>query len=782
MTRHRLLGVLLAGAVATGVVAGPASAAPLPPSLTTDTGFAFPGVVEYDFTVTPGISRDTAAGAAFDPDRGRHYAVGATSDGSDDDIAVVARLADGSLDTSFAGDGALALEVTPAAHDEGLAMLVLPDGRMRIAGHTDAGADGLDAVVVGLLPDGSPDPAFGVDGISRLPLGAGEDRATALAADALGRLAVTGGSDDRAFVALLDPAGTPDPAFGAAGVTLLDLADGAASETGNGVAWTPGGIAVLTQADDGGGVRSALLRGLEGDGDADTGFGTDGVTEIDPGGTDTTGTGLLAHGGALWAVGSAVVDGDTDAYVARTDESGAGVQTRRFDIRGTHFPPSQKVETLGLALALVSGEPDTLVVSGVVGTDAGNELAVAAFNRLGGPVAELASAELVIPVSGQGEAYGIAAGPEGAAAVSSTLLDYSLETGSGTNDTSIGLSRVLVDAEKRCDLALFVVSPLELVMRGKAPSEVTLSATNRGTRACGGEVTVPEPWSMEPALETGKLDPGDSTTLETMMSYGAPLPPSGVLDFTLVSPTDAAPGDNGARLGVLFSFCDLVLEFEERPRYMGRQGARRFGFSVHNRGTTTCPEAIVAVGGAGKRKGKPEPFSVPAGQSVTDEVMVKLRRGAASGQRSKIVFATFDLTDVDPENGVLETNPMVVRTGDTNADEPRRGRIFEGSSRRGVAAGVRRGLLKVKRVEVAIRARGKGCRWVADRDGAFRKVLEGCEPLWIKARGRDDWRLRLEERLPAGKYLLLTRAVLRNGVPEGAFSKRDRNKIKFRVR
>ena len=79
MLRRLCLGVLLFG-----VLAAPAAAQIPPPSLTTDTAFAFAGVSEYDFGLG---SADQAARAAVDPALDRYYAVGSTAG----QIAVVAR-------------------------------------------------------------------------------------------------------------------------------------------------------------------------------------------------------------------------------------------------------------------------------------------------------------------------------------------------------------------------------------------------------------------------------------------------------------------------------------------------------------------------------------------------------------------------------------------------------------------------------------------------------------------------------------------------------------------
>ena len=138
-----------------GVAAAPAAAQVQPPSLTTDTRFAFAGVSEFDFAV--GVVDDTAARAAVDPERDRAYAVGST----DASVAVIARRSDGSLDPSFAGDGSL--EVPLGREANAVDVVVLDDGRLRVLARTDvatSGPEDFDTAIVGLLPDGSPDPAF----------------------------------------------------------------------------------------------------------------------------------------------------------------------------------------------------------------------------------------------------------------------------------------------------------------------------------------------------------------------------------------------------------------------------------------------------------------------------------------------------------------------------------------------------------------------------------------------------------------------------------------------
>jgi hypothetical protein len=587
--------------------------------------------------------------------------------------------------------------------------------------------------------------------------------------------------DDEAFAAVRQADGSPAD-FGDDGAVVLDeLGD----QRGVDVTWHARGPVALVQDGD-----ATRLRAFEADGDDDPLFSGDGETTIAPGGNDAAAGGLIAYGGWLWTTGSVLVAGDRDAFVARVDSAGAGLQARVFDMRGNVFPANQQVASAGLDLDVARGEPDTLVVGGSVTTDRGTEIAAAAFNNLTGALSAMQTGDAVIPLGGQGAAEGVAAGAGGVVALAGTLTDFSVETGSGSNDTSIGMGRLLVDAEKQCDLGLSIPTPLEMVMRGTQPSGVTLVARNSGMRACGGSIGIPAPYTMAPAtLETGKLAPGQSVALNAIIARPAPFPVDDTLAFTLDSPTDVAPGDNVARVHVAFMFCDLRLVATDIPRFIGNEGTRRFGFSVRNAGTETCRATSIGVTGQGARAGgRAERYTVPAGQSVTDELEVRLRRrGARVGSRALIAFAARDAAELLPGDNAVVRSPMIVRAGDTSARRPRGGRRFRGTAKDGRARGVRKRMLRVARVEIAVRKAGKGCRWLSSAAGDLRRVTPGrggaCdEPVWVRANGTEDWRLRLRRKLPDGRYTLFTRAVTRNGVAEGDFTFGDGNKRRFRLR
>jgi hypothetical protein len=184
---------------------------------------------------------------------------------------------------------------------------------------------------------------------------------------------------------------------------------------------------------------------------------------------------------------------------------------------------------------------------------------------------------------------------------------------------------------------------------------------------------------------------------------------------------------------------------------------------------------------------------VSAGRSASDEIVVAVKRTPRTGRSMPLRFRVVATGDVQPANDGAGFSPKVVRGADSNARRPTGGgRRLAGSSSpgQGTRKG-RRGRLGVERVDVAIlRSGGKSCRWVASAGGNLqtvpatkagrRKVCDA--PVWVAATGTRHWRLKLMRKLPKGSYTLITRAVLADDLAENAFSAKDRNRIRFRVR
>ena len=230
-----------------------------------DTTFGSGGKRVIDF----GGDNESAFGAALQPD-GKIVLAG------DSDLRVaVARLnPNGSLDTTFSGDGKKIFSW--GALSRATAVLVLPNGKILLAGFS--GPEGGNIQVARLNANGALDTTFGTGGKAPVDFG-GDDFGLAMARQANGRILVAGRSSaGGAVVARLRTNGTLDPDF-----------------DGDGRVTLPGGgsaRAVLVQPDRkivvaGNAIGSEMMTvtRLKPNGSPDTTFDGDGTATIDFGST-----------------------------------------------------------------------------------------------------------------------------------------------------------------------------------------------------------------------------------------------------------------------------------------------------------------------------------------------------------------------------------------------------------------------------------------------------------------------------------------------------------------
>ena len=151
----------------------------------------------------------TSARAVAIQSDGRIVAVGS---GDPNKNFTVARFnPDGSDDASFSDDGKAV--VTFGEADHATAVAIQPDGRIVVAGYTDAGGDN-DFAVARLNPDGTLDSTFSGDGKQTIDFGS-DDRAAGVVhrrhEHRRGR--VDGGGDANFAIARLTADGTLDGTF-----------------------------------------------------------------------------------------------------------------------------------------------------------------------------------------------------------------------------------------------------------------------------------------------------------------------------------------------------------------------------------------------------------------------------------------------------------------------------------------------------------------------------------------------------------------------------------------
>lgn len=152
--------------------------------------------------------------------------------GTSRDYILTCLTPDGSRDSSFGVNGFVLVDYGNKL-DEVFGMLVRPDDRILLAGTSwNAGAGEKDVVFLQFFYEGTPDHNWGQNGVVFADYQANvEERVTAMTSSPDGKLLVAAelqqSADDSQYdhlVARYLPDGSPDPAFGSAGKTLLPIA------------------------------------------------------------------------------------------------------------------------------------------------------------------------------------------------------------------------------------------------------------------------------------------------------------------------------------------------------------------------------------------------------------------------------------------------------------------------------------------------------------------------------------------------------------------------------
>ncbi|MBK9980939.1 MAG: T9SS type A sorting domain-containing protein [Saprospiraceae bacterium] len=132
----------------------------------------------------------------------------------------------GQPDPTFGIDGIVTTDINSGSTDFLRAIAIQPDQKILAAGSTGSGATS-DFLVVRYLPDGSPDPDFGIDGIVRIDFNGVSSSCYAIALQSDGRIVLAGqtsinNASDFA-VAQLNTDGSPDTTFSHDGKVITDL-------------------------------------------------------------------------------------------------------------------------------------------------------------------------------------------------------------------------------------------------------------------------------------------------------------------------------------------------------------------------------------------------------------------------------------------------------------------------------------------------------------------------------------------------------------------------------
>ena len=202
------------------------------------------------------------------------------------DFAVIRLNANGSLDTTFGGDGSVTTDFAGET-DRANAVIVQNDGSIVVAGSAQmpiaGGFFGNDYALVRYLPNGDLDPAFGGVGKVTTTIAGATDLGSSVALQVDGKILVAGrvadrGADDPdvGVVRYLSN-GTLDRDFGSGGIARIDYGSGAWDEATDVVVQPDGRIVIGGHVAVAGDDRFAVAR-LEANGGRDLAFGTGGAT------------------------------------------------------------------------------------------------------------------------------------------------------------------------------------------------------------------------------------------------------------------------------------------------------------------------------------------------------------------------------------------------------------------------------------------------------------------------------------------------------------------------
>lgn len=235
--------LVLAGYSATGANGDDFAIVRLLGDGTRDTTFNLTGRVTVGFNFAASTSKDDQAYAVSVDAAGRIVVAGSVTrdSASNVDFAVARLLSNGQLDSNFDADGraTLAFDLGLDGYDQNQTMILQRDGRIVLGGYVNTSASAttnVDMAVARLLPDGSPDPGFGIGGKVLVPFDLAASAPDALFGIVeqgngylvLGGIAAYDASFNyRAAVARLRPNGNLDDQFGALGKKTYNFAQGA---------------------------------------------------------------------------------------------------------------------------------------------------------------------------------------------------------------------------------------------------------------------------------------------------------------------------------------------------------------------------------------------------------------------------------------------------------------------------------------------------------------------------------------------------------------------------
>ena len=220
-------------------------------------------------------------------------------------VATVYRyLSDGSLDTTFSGDGILPIKF---GEDDSFDAIVYYSGKIYVAGYSAISDYSVsDFITARLNLDGTLDTTFSGDGWVKTSLGT-EDYGNDLAISG-GKVIVVGYSDANIAILQYNASGALDPTFSGDGKLRANL--GFSSPGLNGVTIQAGKIVAAGRTGE-----DALLVRYTAAGNLDTTFSADGIVTADWGGVNDWYRSVIFKNARLYVVGTSQTASDVLRFI-----------------------------------------------------------------------------------------------------------------------------------------------------------------------------------------------------------------------------------------------------------------------------------------------------------------------------------------------------------------------------------------------------------------------------------------------------------------------------------
>jgi len=242
----------------------------------------------------------------------------------DHTIAAAQYRADGSLDTTFGGDGRTHWTTGEPQLRAASAVALQPDGAVLVGGSNEPATDG-EAEIIRYTPQGTVDTAFGSGGVVQLNLTAQSDSVGALHVLSDGSILVGGVESDGMFIAKLHSDGSLVDTFGIGGSATAQA--NSSPTTVNDIAVDSLGRIVTAGAETSGSFSGFALTRWTADGVLDSTFGPGGsVAEafLDLGSsTHNSANGVVVQPDGKVVVAGVISFTDPDIAVVRYNEDGS---------------------------------------------------------------------------------------------------------------------------------------------------------------------------------------------------------------------------------------------------------------------------------------------------------------------------------------------------------------------------------------------------------------------------------------------------------------------------